>query len=71
MAANSQNIVENVKSGNVDLIRNEKAKAPIWNHFKFKKEGGKIVPNVAVCDHCNESIKYSRGTTDCGNIVIT
>ncbi|XP_078331137.1 E3 SUMO-protein ligase ZBED1-like [Crassostrea virginica] len=48
----------------VELFKNEKAKSAIWGHFKLKKENQKIVNNVAVCNICNETIKYSGGTTN-------
>ena len=48
----------------VELVGNQKAKAAIWNHLKLKRVNGKFVPNVAVCNYCNEPVKYAGGTTN-------
>ena len=48
----------------VELIQNEKAKSAIWNRFKLKKENQTCQQHCDLCNYCNETFKYSGGTTN-------
>lgn len=52
----------------VELIKNEKAKSAIWNHFKLKKENKKLLSSIAVFIIAYfiiyNTVKYSGGTTN-------
>ncbi|KAK3101955.1 hypothetical protein FSP39_007596 [Pinctada imbricata] len=46
------------------LVKNDKAKASIWDNFRLKKENGKVLHNFAICVHCNEPVKPAGGTSN-------
>lgn len=48
------------------LVPNKKAKSDVWSHFwvKVDKQTQKQVENVAICRHCDQTVKYSGGTTN-------
>ena len=46
------------------LVPNKKEKSDVWGHFwiKMNKQTQKPVENVAICRHCDQSVKYCGGT---------
>lgn len=48
----------------VKLVKNKRAKAKVWEHFKFRQIAGTINENIAVCTVCNADVKYAGGTSN-------
>ncbi|KAK3092690.1 hypothetical protein FSP39_005910, partial [Pinctada imbricata] len=46
------------------LVKNDKAKAAIWDNFRLKKENGKVLHNFAICVHCNKPVKLAGGISN-------
>ena len=53
------------ENNHFQLVPNKKAKSDVWGQFwiKMNKQTQKPVENVAVCRHCDQSVKYCGGTS--------
>ena len=54
------------KGGEYEFIPNKKAKSDVWDNFwlKVNTQTKKAVESVAICKHCNQTVKNSGGTTN-------